>query len=101
MSADDDQPIRLSQRATRRSSASSSLGPAHPHRPGFPLPGQLVVRPQFWIAVDLSRGVQSFRTRQHAWLVANAGDHGWFLPDWAQRGGSRPEPWHWEYSGAQ
>ena len=52
------------------------------------------------LAVDLSCGVQSFRTEQHAWMVENAGTYGWFLPDWAQRGGSRPEPWHWEYSGA-
>ena len=52
------------------------------------------------LAVDLSCGVQSFRTAQHAWMVENAGTYGWFLPDWAQRGGSRPEPWHWEYSGA-
>lgn len=51
------------------------------------------------LAVDLSCGVQSFRTKQHAWMVANAGRYGWFLPDWALRGGSRPEPWHWEFSG--
>jgi hypothetical protein len=49
------------------------------------------------LAVDLSCGVQSFRTPQHAWLVDNAGRFGWYLPDWAQRDGSRPEPWHWEY----
>jgi LAS superfamily LD-carboxypeptidase LdcB len=51
------------------------------------------------VAVDLSCGVQSFRSAQHAWMVSNAALHGWFLPDWAQRGGSRPEPWHWEYAG--
>ena len=51
------------------------------------------------LAVDLSCGVQSFRSEEHAWLVANASEYGWFLPDWARRGGSRPEPWHWEFSG--
>lgn len=51
------------------------------------------------LAVDLSCGVQSFRSRQHAWMVENATEYGWFLPEWAQRGGARPEPWHWEYSG--
>lgn len=51
------------------------------------------------LAVDLSCGVQSFRTDRHAWMVTNAGSHGWFLPQWAQRGGARPEPWHWEFSG--
>lgn len=52
------------------------------------------------LAVDLSCGVQSFRSPRHAWMVENAGRYGWFLPEWAQRGGARPEPWHWEYSGA-
>lgn len=51
------------------------------------------------LAVDLSCGVQSFRSDRHAWLVAHAAEHGWFLPEWAQRGGARPEPWHWEYAG--
>ncbi len=49
------------------------------------------------VAVDLSCGVQSFRSPQHAWMVANAGRYGWYLHAWAQRGGSLPEPWHWEY----
>lgn len=48
-------------------------------------------------AVDLACGVQSFRSKQHAWMVQNAGRYGWYLPDWARRGGSRPEPWHWQY----
>lgn len=52
------------------------------------------------LAVDLSCGVQSFRSKQHAWMVANARQYGWFLPDWAQRGGSQPEPWHWEFAGS-
>ena len=51
------------------------------------------------LAVDLSCGVQSFRTARHAWLVQHAGEYGWFLPEWAQRGGARPEPWHWEFAG--
>lgn len=48
-------------------------------------------------AVDLACGVQSFRSRQHAWMVEHAARYGWYLPDWAQRGGSRPEPWHWQF----
>ena len=31
------------------------------------------------------------------WLTANAGRYGWSHPAWAQPGGSKPEPWHWEY----
>lgn len=50
-------------------------------------------------AVDFSCGIQSFRSPQHAWMVQNAGRFGWYLPDWAQRGGARPEPWHWQYTG--
>lgn len=59
-------------------------------RPGFSEHG-------WGLAVDLSCGVQSFRTDRHAWLVQNAQRFGWSLPDWAARGGSRPEPWHWEF----
>ena len=31
------------------------------------------------------------------WLTTNAGRYGWNHPAWAQTGGSKPEPWHWEY----
>jgi hypothetical protein len=48
-------------------------------------------------AVDLSGGIESFGTAEHAWMVANAGSYGWKLPAWAQAGGSKPEAWHWEY----
>jgi LAS superfamily LD-carboxypeptidase LdcB len=51
------------------------------------------------VAVDLGGGVQTFGTRQHRWMAANAGDYGWDLPDWASAGGSKPEPWHWEFTG--
>ena len=50
----------------------------------------------FGVAVDLACGADGFGTRTHRWLEANAGTHGWFQPRWAQRGGGRPEPWHWE-----
>ena len=52
------------------------------------------------LAVDLACGVESFRSERHAWMVDNAEAYGWFHPDWAQRGGSKPEPWHWEYAGS-
>lgn len=51
------------------------------------------------VAVDLCGGVQDFGTSAHAWLQANAGAYGWDHPAWAGPGGSRPEPWHWEYVG--
>ena len=49
------------------------------------------------LAVDLACGVQSFRSSQHAWMRENAERFGWHLPAWARKGGSKPEPWHWEY----
>lgn len=51
------------------------------------------------VAVDLGGGVQSFGTAQHQWMRENAPAYGWTLPEWARSGGSKPEPWHWEYLG--
>jgi hypothetical protein len=34
------------------------------------------------------------------WLHAHAPAFGWVNPAWAQPGGSKPEPWHWEYLGS-
>ncbi|KQX66508.1 D-alanyl-D-alanine carboxypeptidase family protein [Angustibacter sp. Root456] len=51
------------------------------------------------VAADLCGGIQSFGTAEHAWMVAHAPLSGWFLPTWAGPGGSKPEPWHWEYAG--
>lgn len=52
------------------------------------------------VAVDLGGGVQRFGTAQHEWMRAHGPSYGWVLPGWAQQGGSKPEPWHWEHSGA-
>ena len=51
------------------------------------------------VAVDLCDGVQTFGSPQHEWLAQHAMAYGWFHPSWAQAGGSKPEPWHWEYAG--
>jgi len=50
-------------------------------------------------AVDLCGGIESFGTPQHEWLVVNGPMFGWYHPSWAQAGGSKPEPWHFEYGG--
>ncbi|WP_148611666.1 peptidoglycan DD-metalloendopeptidase family protein [Nocardioides rubriscoriae] len=49
------------------------------------------------LAVDLCGGAESFGTPEHDWLVANAPRWGWVDPTWARPGGSKPEPWHWEF----
>ena len=50
-------------------------------------------------AVDLCDGVQSFNTTTYRWMQNNAPRFGWFHPSWADPGGSRQEPWHWEFGG--
>jgi hypothetical protein len=51
------------------------------------------------MAVDFCGGVQTFGTPAHTWMKANARRFGWFHPSWAEPSGSKPEAWHWEYSG--
>jgi len=53
------------------------------------------------VAVDLCGGVDKFGTAQYQWMVANAGRYGWVHPSWADQGGSREEPWHWEFGKPQ
>lgn len=52
------------------------------------------------LAADLCGGAERFGTETESWLHANAPRFGWVHPLWAEPGGSRPEPWHWEYVGA-
>ena len=52
------------------------------------------------LAVDLCGGIESYRSPAHAGMVKNAGRCGWRLPAWAPAGGSKPEPWHWEFGRA-
>ncbi len=49
------------------------------------------------LAVDLCGGAQTFDGAAHRWLQAHAPRFGWVHPSWAEPGGSRPEPWHWEF----
>lgn len=49
------------------------------------------------IALDLCGGIESAYSAEHEWFLGNAPAFGWHLPAWARPGGSRPEPWHWEY----
>ena len=47
------------------------------------------------LAVDLGCGIQSSRSAQYRWMVANAGRFGWVHPAWAFH--DPFEPWHWEF----
>lgn len=49
------------------------------------------------LATDLGGGIQEFDSAEHQWMVDNAHLFRFYLPDWAQEGGSKPEPWHWEH----
>ncbi len=51
------------------------------------------------LAIDFGPGIATFGTPQHQWMTANAPAHGWVHPAWARQNGSKPEPWHWEYTG--
>jgi LAS superfamily LD-carboxypeptidase LdcB len=51
------------------------------------------------LAVDLCEGPDKFGTPEYRWLAANAGRFDFENPSWARQGGSKPEPWHWEYTG--
>lgn len=50
------------------------------------------------VALDLCGGAESYTSTKHRWLVRRGADFGWRNPSWARSNGSRPEPWHWEYT---
>jgi LAS superfamily LD-carboxypeptidase LdcB len=49
------------------------------------------------VAVDLCGGIENYGTAQYQWMLSNAGNYGWVHPAWANKGGGREEPWHWEF----
>ena len=49
-------------------------------------------------AVDLGGPLSRFGSTEHDWLLAHAPEFGWDLPSWARANGSKPEPWHWEFT---
>ena len=51
------------------------------------------------LAVDLCGGAERFDSEENDWLLGHGPAYGWVHPGWAAAGGSRPEPWHFEYAG--
>ncbi|TDW91957.1 peptidoglycan DD-metalloendopeptidase family protein [Kribbella sp. VKM Ac-2566] len=49
------------------------------------------------VAVDLCGGVDKYNTTQYQWMKSHASAYGWLHPAWADQGGNREEPWHWEF----
>ena len=51
-------------------------------------------------AIDIkslkSGNMLGWKSPEYAWMVKNAATYGFGHPSWAQKGGSMPEPWHWE-----
>ncbi|WP_402463684.1 M15 family metallopeptidase [Isoptericola aurantiacus] len=50
------------------------------------------------LAVDLCP--ETYSGSRYDWLRANAPAFGWDNPAWARTGGSKYEPWHWEFTAA-
>ena len=69
------------------------------------------------LAIDINMkdksGVSGFNSKIYLWLEKNASKYNWYHPKWAQKPdgwpqvkkapesgmkGSKPEPWHWEWS---
>lgn len=48
------------------------------------------------LAIDLC-SKETGDSEVFSWLWANAPTYGWQNPSWAQLGGSKYEPWHWEF----
>jgi hypothetical protein len=52
------------------------------------------------LAVDLSDPISGGASPEYVWLRVHGPDYGWDNPSWARLGGSKPEPWHFEFFAA-
>ncbi|MFN3865221.1 MAG: S-layer homology domain-containing protein [Demequina sp.] len=52
-------------------------------------------------AVDIAGATLpgGYQGAPYLWLRQQLGGYNWLLPTWARPGGSKPEPWHFEYTG--
>jgi|GEM_PF-2871948 len=51
-------------------------------------------------ALDFASNINKFDSDEYAWMMENAPSYGWVNPKWAQKDGTNPEAWHWEFMGA-
>lgn len=51
------------------------------------------------LAVDLSGRAGTFDTAENDWLMDNMPQQSWIHPEWARKGSSRAEAWHFEFAG--
>lgn len=49
------------------------------------------------LAIDVCDGPDQVNSARRDWFLKNAPEFGWDNPPWARPGGSKPEPWHWEF----
>ncbi|WP_189669621.1 M15 family metallopeptidase [Promicromonospora soli] len=52
------------------------------------------------LAIDLDDPIAGGSSPEYMWLRLHAPDYGWDNPSWAQLGGAKPEPWHFEFFAA-
>ena len=52
------------------------------------------------LAVDLDDPIAGGDSPEYVWLRLHGPDYGWDNPSWAQLGGAKPEPWHFEFFAA-
>jgi hypothetical protein len=50
------------------------------------------------LAIDFGHPISSGLTEEYRWLAANGPKFGWENPSWARLTGSKPEPWHFEFT---
>lgn len=80
--------------AAYKADTGSDLAINNIYRPGF----QGRSFHGWGLAVDFNgpSGTLNWDDEQFHWLMENAHEYGFYLPGWADQGGSNPEPWHWE-----
>ncbi|MFI8524805.1 M15 family metallopeptidase [Promicromonospora sukumoe] len=52
------------------------------------------------LAVDLGAPISGGTSAEYVWLRVHGPDYGWDNPSWARPGGTKPEPWHFEFFAA-